>query len=74
MALRDVVSGHGDNGLMAGLHDLRGLSNLNDSMKIKMVESVLVEPTLSPTWGQPCKALTYTKPSQASECANTHIV
>ena len=32
VALRDVVSGHGGNGLIIGLHDLRGLSNLKDSM------------------------------------------
>ena len=32
VALRDVGSGHGGGGLMVGLGDLRGLSNLNDSM------------------------------------------
>ena len=32
VALRDVGSGHGLGGLMVGLGDLRGLSNLNDSV------------------------------------------
>ena len=32
VALRDVVSGHGGDGLMIGLNDLRVLSNLNDSI------------------------------------------
>mgnify|MGYP001858437632 CR=1 FL=1 len=32
VTLRDVVSGHGGGGLMVGLGDLSGCSNLNDSM------------------------------------------
>ena len=32
VALRDVVSGHGGNGLTIELDNLGGLSNLNDSM------------------------------------------
>jgi len=32
VALREVGSGQGGGGLMVGLGDLRGLSNLNDSM------------------------------------------
>jgi len=32
VALRDVVSGHGGDGLIIGLDGLRGLGNLNDSM------------------------------------------
>jgi len=31
VALRDVVSGHGDDSLTVGLDDLRSLSNINDS-------------------------------------------
>ena len=31
VALRDVVSGHGDDSLTLGLDDLRSLSNINDS-------------------------------------------
>ena len=34
VALRDVVSGHGGDGLEVGLGDLRVLFNLNDSMNI----------------------------------------
>ena len=33
VALRDVGSGHGADGLMVGLGDLRGLSNRKDSVK-----------------------------------------
>ena len=32
VALRDVVGGHGGDGLMVGLYDLSGLPNLNNSM------------------------------------------
>ena len=32
VALRDVVSGHGGDGLLVGLGDLSGLSNLNGSL------------------------------------------
>ena len=32
VALRDTVSEHGGGGLVVGLGDLSGLSNLNDSM------------------------------------------
>ena len=32
VALRDTVSGYGGDGLMVGLDNLRGLSNLNDSI------------------------------------------
>ena len=31
VALRDMVNGHGGDGLMVGLDDLSGLPNLNDS-------------------------------------------
>jgi len=33
MALRDMVSGQGGDGLIVGLDGLRGLFNFNDSMK-----------------------------------------
>ena len=32
VALRDMVSGHGGDGLMLGLDDLSGLCNFHDSM------------------------------------------
>ena len=35
VALRDVVSGHGGDGLATGQNDLSGLSNLNDSMILR---------------------------------------
>ena len=33
VALRDMVSGHGGDGLVVGLDAVSGLLNLNDSMK-----------------------------------------
>ena len=38
MVLRDVVSGHGGGGLVAGLGDLRGLSNLYDSIFYDLIK------------------------------------
>jgi len=35
VALRNVVSGHGGDGLTVGLDDLIGLSNLNDSVVLR---------------------------------------
>ena len=35
LALRDMVSRHGGDGLMIGLDDLRGLTNLDDSMYLR---------------------------------------
>ena len=39
VALRDMVIGHGDDGLMVGLGDLSGLSNLNDSVILWFCEN-----------------------------------
>ena len=36
VTLRDVVSGHGGDGLIVGLGDLSGLSNCNDSTMLYM--------------------------------------
>jgi len=43
VALRDMVSEHGGDGLMVGCNDLSGLSNLNDSIilcRIRFVGAV----------------------------------
>jgi len=44
VALRDVVSGHGGDGLMAGLDALRGFSTLNDSVDCVTTTAVIPRP------------------------------
>ena len=47
-ALRDVVSGHGGDGLMIGLNDLRVLSNFNDSVILQKDSSGFTDMHLFP--------------------------